>query len=74
MTILAIDNRTFSLENLVAAISHPINGTIAIAVRNFDSVLTREIRYEGGLRYPHLTRIPDSQDYLTKMLEPRTVD
>src|SRR5262249_54002196 len=74
MTILAVDNRTFSVENLVSAIAHPSNGTIAVTVRNFDSVLTHDIRYGGGLRYPHLARIPDSQDDLTTMLEPRTVD
>jgi predicted metalloprotease with PDZ domain len=75
MTILAVNDRTFSLENLAMAISHPIDGsTIAVTVKNFDSVLTRQIRYGGGLRYPHLVRIPDRQDYLTKLLKPLNVD
>ena len=41
-------------------------------VRNFDSVETREIQYAGGVRYPHLERIPGSHDYLSEILEPRS--
>ena len=38
--------------------------------KNFDSVQTYEIHYAGGLRYPHLERIPDTHDYLSEILAP----
>ena len=72
MTILAVDGRVFSPDVLSEAIAHPKNGRISLIVRNFDSVESREIEYAGGLRYPHLERIPGSHDYLTEILAPRS--
>jgi len=72
MTILAVDGRVFSTDVLNEAIEHPRNGRISLIVRNFDSVESREVRYSGGLRYPHLERIPGSHDYLSEILEPRS--
>jgi predicted metalloprotease with PDZ domain len=73
MTILAVDGQTYSADVLNESIAHPQNGKISVLVRNFDSILPREIRYEGGVRYPHLERIPGSHDYLSEILEPRSV-
>jgi hypothetical protein len=53
------------------AISHPQDGKIALIVQNFDSVEIRELKYAGGLRYPHLERIPGTHDYLGEILAPR---
>ena len=72
MTIMAVDGHVYSQDALNEAIAHPRNGKIALVVRNFDSVETREISYAGGLRYPHLERIPDTHDYLTEIFEPRS--
>jgi predicted metalloprotease with PDZ domain len=72
MTILAVDGRAYSADVLSEAITHPRNGRISLIVRNFDSVGSREIQYAGGLRYPHLERIPGSHDYLSEILEPRS--
>ena len=72
MTILAVDGRVYSADALNESIAHPRNGRISLVVRNFDSVETREIRYAGGVRYPHLERIPGSHDYLSEILEPRS--
>jgi predicted metalloprotease with PDZ domain len=72
MTILAIDGHMYSTDALNESIAHPRNGKISVVVRNFDSVESREIQYPGGVRYPHLERIPGSHDYLSEILEPRS--
>jgi predicted metalloprotease with PDZ domain len=71
MTILAVDGRVYSSDVLNESIAHPRNGNISVIVRNFDSVETREVQYTGGVRYPHLERIPGTQDYLSEILTAR---
>jgi predicted metalloprotease with PDZ domain len=71
MTVLAVDGRVYSDNALNESIAHPRNGKISLIVRNFESVESREIQYAGGVRYPHLERIPGSRDYLSEILEPR---
>jgi predicted metalloprotease with PDZ domain len=71
MTIIAVDGHAYSSAELNQAIAHPHDGKISLIVRNFDSVETREISYAGGVRYPHLERIPGTHDYLSEILEPR---
>ena len=68
MAILAVDGRVFSTDVLNDAIAHPKNGTITLIVKNFDSVETRELHYAGGIKYPHLERIPENHDYLSEIL------
>ena len=72
MTILAVDGRAYSADVLNDAIAHPPNGKITLLVRNFDSVATYEIHYAGGIRHPHLERIPGMHDYLSDILAPRS--
>jgi hypothetical protein len=71
MTILAVDGRAYSRDVLNESIAHPKNSKVALIVRNFDSVESREIQYTGGVRYPHLERLPGSHDYLSEILAPR---
>lgn len=71
MVITAVNGETFTIDRLLAAIAHPVNGKVTLVVRNFSSVQTVTIDYAGGLRYPHLERIPDSPDHLTDILKPR---
>jgi hypothetical protein len=71
MTIVAVDGRDFSPDVLNESIAHPRNGKISLVVRNFSTIETREIHYAGGVRYPHLERIPERQDYLTEILAPK---
>ncbi len=71
MTILAVDGHAYSRDALNESIAHPKNGKISLIVRNFESVELREIKYAGGVRYPHLERIPGSHDYLSEILETR---
>ena len=72
MTIMAVDGRVFSTDVLNDAITHPKNEKITLIVKNFDSVEIRELHYGGGLKYPHLERIPDSHDYLSEILKTKT--
>jgi predicted metalloprotease with PDZ domain len=72
MTILAVDGHIYSADTLNESIAHPRNGKISVIVRNFDSVESREIQYAGGVRYPHLERIPGTHDYLSEILESET--
>jgi predicted metalloprotease with PDZ domain len=71
MAILAVNGHMYSAEALNEAIAHPPNGKIAMIVRNFDSVEIRELKYAGGLRYPHLEQIPGTHDFLSEILAPR---
>jgi predicted metalloprotease with PDZ domain len=71
MRIMAVDGRAFSIAALAEAIEHPRNGAVSLTVRNFESVRTCDVPYRGGLRYPHLERVPDRPDYLTGILTPR---
>jgi predicted metalloprotease with PDZ domain len=70
MVILAVNGRAYSAEVLNAAIAHPDNGKITIVARNFNSVQTYVIHYAGGVRYPHLERIPGTHDYLSDIFKP----
>jgi predicted metalloprotease with PDZ domain len=71
MTVLAVDGNAFSPDLLDESIAHPRSGKITLVVRNFATVETHEIQYAGGVRYPHLERIPGTHDYLTEILSPR---
>jgi predicted metalloprotease with PDZ domain len=71
MSIVAVDGRVYSPEALNQAIAHPQNGKITLMIRNFDSVGPHEIAYSGGVRYPHLERIPGTHDYLSEIGAPR---
>ncbi|HEY0308736.1 MAG TPA: hypothetical protein VGB94_11295 [Acidobacteriaceae bacterium] len=68
MTIMAVDGKSYSTDAMDEAVAHPKDGKITLLVRNFDTVQTREIEYAGGVRNPHLERIPGSHDYLGEIL------
>jgi predicted metalloprotease with PDZ domain len=72
MKIIAVDGRAYSKEVLEETIANPSKGKITLVVRNFDAIETHEIHYAGGLRYPHLERIPGTKDYLSEILQART--
>jgi len=73
MKILAVNGRAYSSDVLNEAIAHPADGKISLVVQNFNTVETREIKYAGGVRYPHLERLPGAHDYLSEILQPRDV-
>ncbi len=71
MVILAVNGRAYSADALNEAIAHPQDGKITIIARNFNSVQTYVIHYAGGVRYPHLERIPGTHDYLSDIFKSR---
>jgi predicted metalloprotease with PDZ domain len=71
MKILAVNGHIYSASVLNDAILHPQDGKITLIVQNFDSVEIRELKYKGGLHYPHLERIPETHDYLSEILATR---
>lgn len=71
MVILAVNGRAYSADALNEAIAHPQGGKITIIARNFNSVQTYVIHYAGGVRYPHLERIPGTHDYLSDIFKSR---
>ena len=71
MTILAVNGRAYSASVLDDAIAHPVDGKISIVARNFNAVETYVIDYGGGVKFPHLERIPDTRDYLSDILAPK---
>jgi len=74
MTIVSVDGRSFSIDQLAESIAHPSNGRISLGVKNFDSIRTYDIRYAGGLRYPHLEQIPGRLDYLSEILRAKPTE
>ena len=74
MDLLSVEGQVFSADALEQATAHPKNGAIELVVRNFKSIETRTVRYDGGLRYPHLEAIPGVHDYLTEILAPRATN
>jgi len=71
MVVVAVDGHAYSGDALNESIAHPQNGKISMLVRNFNSLRSYEIQYTGGLRYPHLERIPGTHDYLSEILQPK---
>jgi len=72
MKILAVNGRTFSLDQLKRAVSSAkANSTsITLVTSNAGTVETHAINYHEGLRYPHLVKISDAADYLSEILKP----
>ncbi|HTL13774.1 MAG TPA: peptidase M61, partial [Thermomonas sp.] len=58
-----------ALEDAVKAAKD--GAPIELLVKEFDRYRTVRIDYRGGLRYPHLERIPGKPDYLTPILTAR---
>jgi len=70
MKVLAINSRTFSEEHLVAAIKDAKSSPMPIefVVERDGKLSTLNVDYHGGIRNPHLERIPNTADYLTEIL------
>jgi predicted metalloprotease with PDZ domain len=70
--IIGFDGRTFD-EDLVHDVVKASAGRktpIQVVVEDGVSVRVHEIDYHGGARFPHLERIPGSEDLLSKMIAP----
>ena len=72
-TLVAINGETATTERLKqAVISAQKDGRpIVLLVNNLDHIDSVSIDYRGGLRYPHLERVPGTPDRLSQILAPR---
>jgi predicted metalloprotease with PDZ domain len=71
-TVVAVNGQAYDKEALEDAVKAAKDGTpIELLVKEFDRYRTVRIDYRGGLRYPHLERIPGTPDYLTPILTAR---
>lgn len=72
-TLVAVNGRVFQRERLSAAIAATKDSAapIELLVRNGEEYRTLRIDYRGGLKYPHLERIPGTPDRLNAILAPR---
>ena len=72
MKLVAVGDRAYSNDALREAITAAKGDAapIRLTVENQGHVCTVEVNYHGGLRYPHLARIPGTPDYLDQVLSP----
>lgn len=71
--ILAVNGVAYSpevLKDAIRAARDPQSG-IELIVKNEDRYLVAKLDYHGGLRYPHLERIPGAPPRLEEILAPR---
>jgi predicted metalloprotease with PDZ domain len=69
-SIVAVNNRAWKPELLKAAVKDAKTGTapITLLVKKGNVFRTIALDYHGGLRYPHLERIPGTPDRLASIL------
>jgi predicted metalloprotease with PDZ domain len=72
MTVLAVDGQVYSPDALQYAIKQAqhSSGAISFVVQQNGWVTTYRANYRGGLRYPHLVRIPGVPDMLAQIMAP----
>jgi predicted metalloprotease with PDZ domain len=72
MQIAAVNNQTFSIANLRAAIlsAEKASTPITLLLKRDDQFLTISLDYHGGLRIPHLERVEGTPDRLAAILAP----
>lgn len=68
-TIIAVNGRRYSTDALRIAVRDSKNagGPMQIIYSSGEFVNTASVDYRGGLRYPHLERIPNTPDWLAEM-------
>jgi len=73
MTLVAVNGMAADADALKDAVTEAkkSGAPIVLLVNNLDHIDTVRIDYRGGLRYPHLERIPGTPDRLATILAPR---
>jgi predicted metalloprotease with PDZ domain len=76
MQLLAIDGHAFTTAVLRAEIDQAQkSGQLLQITAKGDGVTgVYTVRYAGGLKYPHLVRVPGTTDYLEQILAPKPFD
>jgi predicted metalloprotease with PDZ domain len=73
-TLVAVNGHAFKADVLKSAIKSAKHGStpIELIVKNGDRYKVVRVPYYGGLRYPQLERVNDTEDRLAQILKPRT--
>lgn len=73
MTVVAVNDHEYSKDVLTDAVKAAATdkAPIRLLVKTFDQYRTIPVEWTGGLRYPHLERIPGKPDLLTAIFAPR---
>ncbi|MGH8318394.1 MAG: M61 family metallopeptidase [Steroidobacteraceae bacterium] len=73
MRLIAINGQPYSTQALRAGIVHAQKSGAPLRIQAQDdgTVERYTVDYDGGLRYPHLVRIPGRTDYLEQILAPK---
>jgi predicted metalloprotease with PDZ domain len=74
LKIVGVNGREFSVDQLRRAIRESKSGSdpIQIVAMNTGTIENHEIRYQGGIRYPHLERAEGTANYLDEILKSLT--
>ena len=68
-TVIAVNGMAYNSTRMDAALR--AKQPVQLVVRSGEVVKDVTIDYRGGLRYPHIERIPGTVDRLTKLFAPR---
>ena len=73
MQLLAINGQQYSTDLLRRAIKQAQQDKKPLQMRAQGDGVTQvyTVHYDGGLKYPHLVRLPGAPDYLAQILAPR---
>jgi len=75
MHLVAVDGHAYNTKALRQAIAQAQQSKAPLQIRAEADGVTRvyTVDYHGGLRYPHLVRVPDTTDYLKQVLAAKPV-
>lgn len=76
MRLTAVDGHPYSTGVLRSAIAqaHLSGKPLQIVATSDGATEVHTVHYEGGLKFPHLVRVPGTTDYLQEILSPRPLD
>ncbi|HUN72410.1 MAG TPA: hypothetical protein VMU52_08880 [Steroidobacteraceae bacterium] len=74
MKLTSIDGRQYATQVLRGEIVRAQKSGMPLQIQADEDGTTQlyTVHYDGGLKYPHLVRIPGSTDYLERILAPKT--
>lgn len=73
MQLMSVDGQPYSTQVLRAEIIHAQKSGAPLHIQAKDDGVVElyTVHYDGGLRYPHLVRVPGQTDYLEEILAPK---
>jgi hypothetical protein len=74
MQVLAVDGSQYSAKVFRQAIATAGKDQqpLTIRVRADGATSVHKVHYDGGLKFPHLVRVPGTTDYLKVLLTPKS--